>query len=722
MESPKTADQRSAGVPTASRGKAGGTPALLSKTVILEDRLARFEINASGSIVAIRNKLTGTDVLSGIREPTGWEMITTLGGWREHPVWGSDQEGEVATDGIEASVRFRELRGAEGARLAISLELHFRIDGGELEIRARVRNSSAETVSELRLPFVSGFTRLAGGADDSLAFPIQLGKRIRDPLATLPKDWDSWYFMPPGHGYYNTGGFRGHCVPMWPGLASMPWMDFSCASEGVYFGAHEKDLRNVALLARARRKQEDFQIGFGFYPFAAPGETWDSCPCVIRPHSGDWREGARRHRCFASGRPRDLSAPRWVREAAGLRMILMKHQNGRIHSRYGDLPRLYREDRARGLDMVLLVFSWFRAGHDSGYPLCYEADPEMGGEEGLRRALAEIRAEGGRVILYTQGQLIDMAGEYWKTGPGGAVARKNREGVPYLEEWSFLGEGTVYPNKQFALGCPATAEWRERLLAQVRTVMGLGASGILFDQFGGTTAHLCFDKTHDHARPDGSFAGKVPLLQELHREAAASDPDFAIIGEHVCDAFLEQLDFTHGNSTAPEPQNPDDTADCAIFRYTFPDLRITTRDCVRLEQFDYGFVHGLIIEIPDVRNPGKWMPDAVLRHAEDLVRLRMRLRPWLIAGRYTHTDGIVAAPDAAVVARVFVSGDGASRAIALWNPSPSPQEADLRIEGGAAEFELHAPDSRNSERIASTGGALRMQLPPQAIRVAVESA
>ncbi len=688
---------------------------------ILQDHAAQFEISAGGSILAIRNKATGTDLVSGARDATGWEMITTLGGWREHPVWGAEQQGEVEAEGArEATIHFRELRGAEGARLAVSLDLRFTLNNGELKTRARARNNSPETVCELRFPFVSGFTRLAGGGADALAFPIQLGKMVRSPLTTLPKDWDSWYFTPPGHGYYNTGGFRGHCVPMWPGTASMPWMDFYCDREGVYFGAHEEEMRNVALLARARREHGDFQIGFGAYPFAGPGEAWESCACVIMPHAGDWRAGARRHAVFASGRPRDGAAPKWARDAAGLRMVLMKHQNGRIHRRYADLPAIWRADKERGLDMVLLVFSWFRCGHDNGYPLCYEADPEMGGEEGLRRALAEIREGGGRVILYTQGQLIDMASGYWADGPGRAVARKNREGVPYLEEWSFLGEGTVYPNKQFALGCPAAAEWRTRLLDQLLTVMGLGASGILLDQFGGTTAHLCFDKNHGHARADGSSAGKVPLLRDLHREAAARDPDFAIIGEHACDAFLEHLDFTHGNSTAPDPQKPDDTSDCSIFRYTFPGLRATTRDCVRLEQFDHGFVHGLIIEIPDVSNPGKWMPDSVLRHAEDLVRLRMRLRPWLIAGRYAHTDGIRDMKESAVVARVFVSDDGASRAIALWNPSPAQQTADIRLEDGSAGFEVHAPGNEKPGHVAAAGERLLLDLPPQAVRVAVE--
>jgi hypothetical protein len=684
------------------------------KTWVLADSRASFVIDASGAFREIR----GPDGLEFGRpgEATGWEMITTLGSWREHPVPGQRNAGDGELAGNHLRLMFPAVTGLDGARLLIRVLFEYRLEEGQLSVGTSIWNDSAETVCEVRLPFVSGFSPPDSERENSLVMPIQLGRKITNPTAALPKDWESWYHRPPGRGFYHAGGIRGQCVPTWPGVASMPWMDFSSAAGGIYFGAHECGARNVGLLARGRRLHGDIQLGFAKYPFLQPGGEWHAGPFVIYPHSGDWHEGSRAYRSFAETRGTDSGRPAWVRDASGLRVVLMKHQNGKIHRRYEDLPDIHRADLAADLHVPILVFSWFRSGHDNGYPVCYEPDPAMGGEPALRKALADIRNAGGHVILYTQGQLIDMAAEYWRSGPGQAVCRKNREGVPYYEEWSFLGEGTVYPGKLFALGCPGTVEWHSRLAGQLHGVRDLGAAGILLDQFGGTTAHLCFDGAHRHDTPDSCAGAKIPLLRSLHKEAAAHDPEFAIIGEHVCDVFLEHLDLTHGNATAPE--GPDDHTDCSIFRYTFPHLRITSRSAVTYDKIHCAFVHGLVPEIPDTANPGYWMPQAVLDRLKALVRLRQMLGDFLIRGTFLDDSPILACRTP-VRAKVFRSETGSRLAVVLWNPADRQTISHVVLNHPPKAMDAYFPGRDHPRRVRSARQGLRIRMPANGIAVVV---
>src|SRR5690606_38632946 len=100
--------------------------------------------------------------------------------------------------------------------------------------------------------------------------------------------------------------------------------------------------------------------------------------------------------------------------------------------------------------------------------------------------------------------------------------------------------------------------------------------------------------------PDAAFGEKARLLEDLQAHAAQRDPEFVVIGEHICDAFVQQLDFTHGVATAPDPGDPpDDQVDIALYRYTHPTHRVTTRAYRSRWQFNYGFVPGLMFELPD---------------------------------------------------------------------------------------------------------------------------
>ena len=323
------------------------------------------------------------------------------------------------------------------------------------------------------------------------------------------------------------------------------------------------------------------------------------------------------------------------------------------------------------------------------------------------------------MILYTQGRLIDQAAEYFLTGKGRDVCLKNGEGVPYWEEWSWMGDSTIYPNKIFAMGCPSEPEWRDRLMEQAGTVLDHGADGILYDQIGAATSLLCFDPSHAHDGPDAAFAGKVGLLEAVQKFGKIRHSDFLSVGEHVCDAFAQHLDFVHGAQTHPDRSHPASTRVFpAMFRYTFPELLVTWRSAMFSEaSMNFCFLHGLMPELSMPDAPEHARSSELVEHFERLVRLRVALGDYLIRGKYLDRDGFSCGPEE-VEARAY-RGAGVGMAIVCWNTSERPVLASIEPLGsGCQEWRIFRPDMSESQ---VQGDKLEVPLAPGQIAVVANS-
>jgi hypothetical protein len=671
----------------------------------IENEFLKLGIDSNGQITSLLNKQTGTELLA-TDTPTGWKLITSMGKWREHQIFDHENAGTIRRDGDRVEIRFEGLTGEEKARLEINLTLSFLLNGEEIEARATIENRSKETVKEIWFPFLSGFRKLSTQEPDHLALPMTIGAVLDEPVRNLPFG-----------KYVNRGGGSFFAYESWPhyplpypGVASMPWMDFYNEGEGLYLGSHNPEYPTTALLARGRAASGDFQLGFARYPFVAPGETWKSAAYVIRPHRGDWHAGARRYREFAATRGPDQPSPEWAREMPGVQGMFHIHQDKHIVHPYERLVDVFRANRARGINLPLFVFSWFAAGHDSDYPE-YEAEPRLGGRDSLRKAIQTVKAEGGRVILYTQGRLIDKKTDFYRK-TGARICLKNEDGVEYVDEYSFNEGGTIYPGKIFALGCPSTEEWYETLRAQIDLTMDLGASGILFDQTAGDPPFLCFDKSHPHTKPDLAFDGKVRLLARLQEYAARRDPEFILMGELACDAFLSRLDLSHGYSTHPTPEQTSLRFFPELYRYTFPAHRITSRGAATLSALNYVFAAGLLLENFQERAARE------LAYLDDLIKLRLRLSRFFAEGRFTDTDGLAVEPGGAA-ARGFLSKDGSEKAIVVYHPAGKACRVSIAVSRQSETWQLDGPGAESALKKTAVGDPIEMDIPAEELRVAI---
>ncbi len=689
----------------------------------LENDHIRIGVTKSGIIASIYNKKTGTEFIEKDKG-SGWKLVTSLRGWTEYPVFDYMNAGTIKKNGDSIEIFFKHLTGLEGDRLAVSMNLYFRLRGEDVVLEVAIKNNSKETVREVWFPLISGLDKISSSKiEPSLTVPFWAGSKFEDPARTLSENWIpleghlSWKFP-----------------VLYPGIASMSWLDFYNDKEGLYLASYDTTFQTTGLAARRRKEKGDFQIGIIKYPFAGPQESWRSKEFIISGHTGDWHAAARKYRKFADIWMEKIRRAAWIEDAPGICDLFMKHQNKRIYFNYDRLPRIQKENADRGVNLPLYIFSWYKNGHDSGYPE-YAPDKDMGGEKKLRVALKDVRKKGGRSILYTQGRLIDFSTGYYKR-KGHKACIKNEDGIFYVDKYAWPIQGTISPQKIFAIACPSTEEWPKQLNRQADMVMALGADGLLFDQMGGDHPYLCFDKSHLHKKPAMAFAGKIKLLKDLQGRVKAKDRDFAVMVELVCDCFTQYADMVHSHNDSfvvqgnmlPLPE---------LYRYTFPEHIITSRDAQKKETINHSFVLGLRQEYWRMAEPfehvdrrfendpeqlrvkdyrGKML--GAKTYLEKIFRLKKKYPALLISGVFRDTDGIkILNKD--VEAKLFLAKDRKQKAVILWNRSEKRQEIKLEIGRTVTRYKISYLDRETSKEAPNLSDPLNVPLPAGDICVVI---
>lgn len=664
-----------------------------------------IEVDHRGRILSLRHRPSNIEFVRGAG--SGWKLVATLGEWTEHPVFDHDQEGRIEASDTAIRVVFDEIRGLEST-YPVRLELEFRAARQGIETRWTIENRSNDTMREIAFPLLSGLKA------DAATIPFWCGARWTEPHETLTPHWlIGWADSP----------------ITYPGTASMSWMHTESGPAGLYIGSHDPELPATALLVRRRPLHGDFQMGFSRYPLAGPGGRAASGTFLLAAHAGDWRRGAIMYRAYAESWM-DKLPPRqpWLAEAPAICALFMKHQNGRRYFDYAKLGEIAAEHAGRGIGIPLFPFSWYEAGHDSGFPE-YEPDPAMGGAAMLKKALDAVRRAGQRTILYTQGRLMDISGDFFRNGPGWHASYTAEDGNPHCDRYSWPIQSTIDPGKHFAVGCPGSSAWRERLSAQAELVMDLGADGLLYDQIGGDQPYLCFGSGHDHARADLAGAAKVAILRKIRERL--HERGGAMMLELTCDAFVQFVDLCHSKGTNfTDPGFPYPTF-AEMYRYTFPQHPISSRDAQREDEVRYAWLLGLVPEYWRMTEPFEHIdrrydcdPDqrAVLAYREKMLRARAEIETVIRARKALHpvargagfaaNDGIGVSSPGVRAARY----SGEREAVLLWNTATEKTDCVLDWDGyGAVNLFRLTADGVTTP--VPTGGRIALEAGERAVAV-----
>jgi len=586
-----------------------------------------------------------------------------LGGKRELAVYSSDQTMlMVEKKGNQIIYTYESLKAEDGSIHNIGLTLTQTLIDGVWHYAATMDNRSQMRLNELQYPFWQ-FERINGDfAQDILYVPEGLGSKVVNPHA----------YTAAFHTEYKAADYK-NIVRMYqhPGPLSMPWMVLESGKKSLYLGFHSEKWRYFTMVTETEPREADkecFIMGICTYPAVCPSEclTYEGMTAAL--FDGDWREGADFYRTWAeSSWLKPISKKESIRHLHGWQRIILKHQFGDIYNRYDDLVRIYKEGTKYGITM-LLIFAWWEEGMDNGYPN-YQPSEELGGVEALKKAIKEIEALGGRVILYSNGHIIDKATEYYKA-EGYRYTMKDIEGNDYIEKYQFSNSGTMLKigHKTFVNGCYGTKEWADKVEELELRQLSLGAKGTFFDQLG-CAFRLCFDTTHSHGkRIDEDPALRLQAVKKMRTNL---DEDDWFGTEWVGDRITPEMDFTHGCGTS-FAYTPD--AYPYLFRYTFPECTVSNR-LIHDEKegwekhLNYAFVHGMIFDvglwrcriksIDDLPNYGK--------KVKELIDLRKTYLDFFTLGKFD----ILVLPDSVWGAKYTYNGKSIA---ALWNDADTDFE------------------------------------------------
>ncbi|NOU73008.1 hypothetical protein GC098_16540 [Paenibacillus sp. LMG 31458] len=585
----------------------------------------------------------------------------------------------LATDGEGLDVTYTELCEETGRKFQVDLTVHIRVSEGQFRFSSTILNNDEAHVNELKLPFID-LSCIGDKARerDVLYRSFGNGQRIADP----------WNSLDRAHSEYMYNDHHEIWLDMtYPSLASMAWFGVHSGGRFLYVGRHDDTFRTCTLaVGKGPRNEEPrLLLAVSHFPLLAAGERETTAVSVVSLEKGDWRKGSAIYRRWAESWFVEPVKPKWVQELRGWQRVILKHQYGEVFFTYADLPRLYLEGRKVGVEMLFL-FGWWKGCFDNGYPV-YEPDPQLGGEQGLRDAIAEVQRLGGRVALYTNGVLIDIKSDYYKE-TGYRICRKDIDGNEYREHYRFAGDGMLLRNngyKSFVSACQSAPEWREQLLDVGRMKLGYAADCVFYDQIGGHWPHLCFDASHAHGnRGDRENQWKRDNLSAI-RELCSGEQAFGT--EFVVDCYAPYSDFHHSCQYA---SFKDEESFPELYRQTFPGTIMSNRfihdersDFRR--QLNYAFVYGFRFDIAIYRCR-KTIKDAP-RYAEyvsELIGLRERYERFFYRGCFSLDTDLVL-PDG-IIKTEYVYGN--ERLLVLWNDSGEAKRLSLDpIDNAETELE-----------------------------------
>ncbi|MGM9742758.1 MAG: DUF6259 domain-containing protein [Candidatus Cryptobacteroides sp.] len=627
-------------------------------------------IAEDGSLASLENVRTGQDYASG---GYLWRLYYDSPQEKEIQVTGEGQKPEIGISGNTVTLAYSKL-AVRGGETDIQLVLKVILEDDKVRFCSSLTNNEPHTViRELQYPLVRG---VRFPSDHKLYTSEAGGKLYDDPVKKVNKLSDSPYKKP-------EQIFRQHDVK-YGYKVFMNCFGLFGREQGLYFGSHDNSFQDTWHGLRVYKGQEGrfdaLECGFYKYPHCFCGQTWECDANVVAPYSGTWHVASGIYRRWVDTWWEYTAPPAWVQDMRSWQRVIFKHQYGEYLFKYPDLyGHLKDVDKSVNCDAVFM-FGWWAEGMDHGNP-DYSPDETQGGDEGLKRAIAEYQADGSHLLLYYNGKLIDRESRFYTSGAGPAVCRHDNTGSEILERYKFTGQGTwlgEYDQRTFAVATMMAPKWNEVLFELQDRAYGLGASSVFYDQLGYIEKESTnWDTSGEYPVPDVyGIAKRAQCLKLLRDRYAGKAPDFALGAEGTVDALAQYCDYTHGY-----PAN--DGADRFInfFRFTFPELVFTDRG--QRDDVDvYWHVNATILD--GQRN------DIEIYRCRDLIddspvyqaylakanNLKEKYQDLLLEGRYMDVLGFTSSDERAD-ARAFVNGD--RMAVVVANQQRDGRKVRTRI-------------------------------------------
>lgn len=539
----------------------------------MENEFITLEMDENGILQELRNRKTGRNLL---RPHQLLRLILGDSGCLELDAVPAGRP-EVQCEAGRVSLKYSAVECEERGTIPIAVSLSAELCGDEIHWGIALENRSQEqVVREVHYPILSI-------RDPEPPMAAITSERVSERLENLPAQIRSCFthYMAPDQKYIRR-------TALYPGrAASMNCFALDWGNEGLYYGCHDSTFELTGQVFELER-QKSVNMYVVRYPFLKVDGNWRECNIVTAPYSGSWTVCAEKYRKWAEGWFTPPQIPDHVAHSSGWQRIILHHQYGEYLFPYEKLEQAYDDAAKAGID-TLFLFGWTAAGMDSGYPV-YSADPKLGGVKTLKENIRKVQAKGGKVILYFNGQLIDVESDYYRSGEGARVAIKRADGTEHRESYNFTNGGTflrAFVNKTFVVACPACRSWLEILKRHVDFAVELGVDSVFFDQLG-LLSYPCCDPSHGHPVPyTGIMQGKREMLKDLYEYAKSRNPEMGVGIECTTDQTLQYTDFVHifgfpagvwNSDWREKGEKPRTLSASYLFKAAFPEAVISNRN------------------------------------------------------------------------------------------------------------------------------------------------
>jgi len=540
--------------------------------------------------------------------------------------------------------------------------------GVELKVQVRMRQQGVEQISTLaveairrlrlvrvQFPYVE---RAGVESYDHLLVGSPWGDDIPNPARTIAGFCSAQSGQPerPGRLQFIRPGLN-EVFYAYPGILAMQYAVLYNPAAAFYLACYGTGDESRALAAGAPGAGR-LALSFNHYPFLQEG-SWESPPCAIAQLPGGWHAAADLYASHMGAVFTSPDTPPWLRsDFHGWVQIMMLDERLEPFCRYRDLPEIYQQVEAAGLN-ILHVAGWNAPYFDARYP-DFDLNPELGTAEELRAALAAIQARGGRVILYTNGRLVDPASHFFRKGGADCICL-NRDLQPYLEQY-----GTPV---LFNIACPDCQAYRDHFVGVIeRLIRDYGAQGAQIDQISCTQGFFCYDPSHAHPTPATNFLpGVERLLGAVRARHRQLDAEFFTWIEGCHERFGQYYDVEQGHGEVGSNWNIGELVP-EMFHYTFP-RRIVTGLSENVQRLCHTYAQGKPFDLY-LEN----LQDKEFRALlGEFLALRRAHPEYFLGGVFRDCVGMETT--GSVRAFQIDRAEGGGRLVNFWLPGASPAQA-----------------------------------------------
>ena len=525
-----------------------------------EQIAARFD-DASGALVELTDPKTGWQIIRRPALGLSFEMLVPLPDRLNNRVLGIHQRLSNCQFDPERQrlvLTWDKLVSESGTRIEATFTGAVTLNQFGLQFDGQVINRSDHTIDNVAWPVIG---ELAPPADAKA-------------LDRFTAGWSEGQRTPLWPAFRNEQGYWGADYPMQKSHSPhVPFVLVCTDRQGLYIGHHDVEDRELVqfLFEMKPGVQNTFndavmpgeelngepvrvQLTMHHFTFAAPGQTHELSPILLRPYSGTWHAGADCYKRWRASWHKPAPTPEWCKTIHSWQQVQINSIAGEQRCRYDQIIKHAEQCARHGVEVIQLT-GWTKNGQDGWLP-SHHIDERLGTGEELKAAIAKIRELGVRIVLYGKFVYADIGTPWYRDELHRYISLDRAGNTTGHSGWAYsLPSHFAEVNmRRLNWACMNHQQWRRVCREEYQHMLSFDADGILLDE----SCHprgdgrFCFAPDHGHEVPAFNCRGDRVLLAELNQIAAAHRREQLISCEaahdkHTCDYGLSYFRIFAGH-------------------------------------------------------------------------------------------------------------------------------------------------------------------------------